>query len=240
MNDKPNSSSHDGPCSTSISLPHSNSRQPSSKQNGIHEKLPQLVHRHLSSPFRKPILPFNIAAFETAQEFIARHNKPLILDSCCGVGESTYQLARQHPDAVVIGIDKSANRIGKHTQDQENYLLLRADLNDFWRLAVEAKWQLQHHYLLYPNPWPKAAHIQRRWHGSALFPSLLALGGILEVRSNWQIYIEEFALALKIAGIQTQVEHYQTQDPITPFERKYQQSGHALWRCCAQLAAHSY
>ena len=217
---------------------HGNSRKPSSQQSGPHKKLPQLVRRHLNSPFKKPVLDFNIEAFEIAQQFIAQHNKPVILDSCCGVGESTYQLAKRHPEAVIIGIDKSASRLDKHSpqiQIKENYLLLRADLNDFWRLAVEANWKLQHHYLLYPNPWPKAAHIQRRWHGSALFPSLLALGGKLEVRSNWRIYIEEFTLALDIAGIKTQVERYQAQLPITPFERKYQQSGHALWRCCAQL-----
>ena len=39
--------------------------------------------------------------------------------------------------------------------------------------------QLAHreqHYLLYPNPWPKAKHLQRRVHGHGSFPLLLQLG----------------------------------------------------------------
>ena len=74
-------------------------------------------------------------------------------------------------------------------------------------------------------------------HKSAsVFPSWLALGGKLECRSNWPIYIEEMALALtQLSGQTVLVEAYETDDPMTPFEQKYLASGHLLWRCRVDL-----
>ena len=133
-------------------------------------------------------------------------------------------------------MDKSADRLSKHGQSiGDNYRLLQVNLNDFWRLAVEANWQLTHHYLLYPNPWPKAKHLQRRWHGSAVFPAILQLGGELELRSNWFTYIEEFSRALQLAGQDSLLEEYQSESAITPFERKYWASGQKSLRLTANL-----
>ncbi len=162
------------------------------------------------------------------------------MDSCCGVGESTANLAKRHPDALVIGIDKSAHRLDKHDveykqTEQGQYILVQADLNDFWRLALEADWQPTHHYLLYPNPWPKAKHIQRRWHGSAVFPFIVKLGGKLELRSNWDIYVKEFARALALSGVDVEVEAYESDEAITPFERKYWASGQSSTRLVVTL-----
>jgi tRNA (guanine-N7-)-methyltransferase len=94
------------------------------------------------------------------------------------------------------------------------------------------------HYLLYPNPWPKIGQLARRWHGHAVFPTVVALGGALECRSNWRVYIEECAAALsQLTGSEVACEPYLTQTPITAFEQKYIDSGHQLWRCRTQLAA---
>ena len=54
------------------------------------------------------------------------------------------------------------------------------------------------HYILYPNPWPKAKHVQRRWHGSAVFPQIIAVGQEIILRSNWLLYLEEFQLAAEV------------------------------------------
>ncbi len=119
----------------------------------------------------------------------------------------------------------------------DNALLVRADLVDFWRLALEAGWAPERHYLLYPNPYPKSAHLKMRWHGHPVFPTLLALGGRLELRSNWQLYVEEFAQAVNIVtGQAASVTALQPNgDYLTPFEAKYDQSGQTLWRLCIEL-----
>ncbi|MCE0558685.1 MULTISPECIES: SAM-dependent methyltransferase [unclassified Motilimonas] len=208
-----------------------NSRKVVSNQVGLNEQLETVVRKHLTTDFQKPYQEHTLTAFNALAQQLAGDSRPIIFDSCCGVGESTVKIAQMHPDAVVIGLDKSAHRLAKTPISlPDNAVLLQVDLNDFWRLAVEAGWQLSHHYLLYPNPWPKAKHFQRRWHGSSVFPYILKLGGKLEVRSNWQTYVDEFAASLGIAGFETKVEQYQSEEAITPFERKYWASGQDSWR----------
>ena len=114
----------------------------------------------------------------------------------------------------------------------KNALLIRADLVDFWRLLAESGIRLARHYNLYPNPWPKIGHLARRWHGHAVFQVWRDLGGEIECRSIWRIYIEEMAQALTLlTGQAVAAEPYETDDPMTPFEKKYLASGHELWRC---------
>ncbi|EKE87447.1 tRNA (guanine(46)-N(7))-methyltransferase TrmB [Idiomarina xiamenensis] len=214
----------------------------STNQQGNHDDLAEVVLRHLRSPFQKPLQAHNREAFEQVQTQVEQWAGPLILDACCGVGESTAALAEQHPEALVIGVDKSSHRLARHASYQtadagQRYLLVRADLNDFWRLAVAAQWQLQKHTILYPNPWPKASHFRRRWHGSPIWPYILALGGELEMRSNWSIYLTEVAAALALTDCQASLQPLLSQhQPMTPFERKYQQSGQQLWQLKAKLA----
>ncbi len=213
-----------------------NSRVIVSNQQGLHEQLDEIVLKHLTHPFRKPYQQHTLDAFKVCEKWVEQQGKPIIFDSCCGVGESTYHLAQKHPEAIVLGMDKSADRLSRHPQSvADNYRLLQVNLNDFWRLAVEAGWQLSHHYLLYPNPWPKAKHLQRRWHGSAVFPAILQLGGQFELRSNWFTYVREFARALELAGQSCDVTEYQSAAAITPFERKYWASGQKSLRLTADL-----
>ena len=213
-----------------------NSRLIASAQDGTHRDLEALVCRHMAHPFRKPILDYNRAAFTAA--LAARDawqlEAPLILDAGCGVGWSTQRLAERYPDHFVIGVDQSVDRIsrGRPLPMPINALLIRADLVDFWRLLAESGIRLARHYNLYPNPWPKIGHLARRWHGHAVFPVWRDLGGEIECRSNWRIYIEEMAQALTLlTGQAVAAEPYEPDDPMTPFEKKYLASGHELWRC---------
>lgn len=213
-----------------------NSRFISSAQDGPHRDLEALVRRHLAHPFQKPILDYNRSALADAlaARDAWRSDAPLILDAGCGVGWSTLNLANAFPGHFVIGVDQSSDRLGRGKPDElpPNGVLVRADLVDFWRLLAEQGIKLARHYNLYPNPWPKIGHLARRWQGHAVFPVWQALGGIVEVRSNWRIYIEEMALALGwLSGQPVAVEDYTTDSPMTPFEKKYLASGHGLWRC---------
>lgn len=221
---------------------HANSRPITSSQAGIHDQLVSVVSMHTATVFQKPIASYNQAAFDaSAAAWRNIGRPPLILDSGCGVGLSTLHLAREFPDHFVIGVDQSADRLARNTHwggpSPENAMLVRADLVDYWRLMQAAGMFPARHYLLYPNPWPKIGHLKRRWHGHPVFPAIAALGGIVECRSNWRIYVEEWAAALNhVTGSEAKAEPYSTAVPITPFERKYLASGHTLWRCRAVLA----
>ena len=148
---------------------------------------------------------------------------------------STQNIAAENPDALVVGIDRSAARLTKSTNAglPSNIILVQAECSDFWALAKEAGWTLQKHFILYPNPYPKSKHLKRRWHGHPVFPILLALGGELELRSNWQVYIDEFCTATNFVkeGLCQGVESFQADSPLTLFEKKYQESGQELYRC---------
>jgi len=176
-----------------------------------------------------------VAAFEALQGMVCAQSAPLVLDSGCGTGESTRRMARLWPDCLVVGVDKSAERLRRGgarvlPHREGNAVWLRADLATFWRLAARAGWRLQRHFLLYPNPWPKPGQLRRRWHAHPVFPDLLRLGGVLEMRCNWEPYAREFAFALEyVLGAPAALRPAPDSEVTSPFERKYRASGHALY-----------
>jgi tRNA (guanine-N7-)-methyltransferase len=226
------------------------SRVPESAQEGIHRHLAALLERHRRAPFRKPCADYNRAAFAESMERWRRvaPDAPLILDACCGNGESSLALAALFPGHYVIGVDRSEFRLRRRLAAQAarsapppdcppNVGFARADLIDYARLLRDEGIRLARHYLLYPNPWPKIGHLSRRWHGHPVFPALLELGGVLECRGNWRIYVEEFCFAVHmLTGCETRCESFVPSAPLTPFERKYQASGHTLYRAVADIS----
>jgi tRNA (guanine-N7-)-methyltransferase len=206
-------------------------------QTGPHDRLEASVRKHLAHAFKRPVADHTRAAFAVVEAQLQTNTRPLIFDSCCGVGDSSRLLAAKFPDHWVVGVDKSAHRLAKERGGEvaENLILVRADLNDFYRLAATASWHVVRHYILYPNPWPKAAHLGRRWHGSPVFPDILRLGGRLELRSNWKLYLEEFQIALGVAGHRGTLAAFEPKAYLTPFERKYAESGQPLYQLIADL-----
>ena len=188
----------------------------------------------------------------------------LVLDSGCGTGESTLHLAKKFPNVPVIGIDKSAVRLTKAGNGRQlecaaegepcaapagastgmavplNAFWVRAELLDFWRLALEkvvaGEWNILHHALYYPNPWPKESEATRRFHLHPIFPTLLRLSPVTELRTNWEIYAREFAEAARVAGDALQLKlgaefaPFSPAVPETAFERKYKNAGQELFR----------
>ncbi|MCW8109237.1 methyltransferase domain-containing protein [Alteromonas ponticola] len=216
-----------------MSAPLGNSRSISTNQVGVHDKLDDIVKKYQQSESRRPISEHTQFAFAQASDWLEGWNGPVILDSCCGVGESTANLAKRFPAHKIIGIDKSAARIDKHHAyrgSNDNYRLVRADVNDFWRLVRRSNWQVCQHFLLYPNPYPKSSQVQKRWHASAAMPDLMAITSSIQVRSNWVVYLMEFAQAARHYGVTSHLSSIAQGDAFTPFERKYQQSGQTCWR----------
>ena len=162
-----------------------------SNQTGIHEDLAPTIKKHLLSTWQEPIPEHTRIAADKIVNLASKHSGPLILDSFCGTGMSTTKLAERFPDALVIGIDKSQDRLAKHVSAEiANYHLIRANCEHTWALLAQAEIRCSQHYLLYPNPWPKKSHLKRRIHGHPAFPLLRALGGNVVLRSNWLTYVE--------------------------------------------------
>lgn len=218
------------------------SSQVTSNQLEPYTKLAAVVTKHQLNEFQKPLADFNRAAFAQAQNLWHQHGGALILDSGCGIGQSTHLLAQQFPHHFVLGVDRSEQRLERNLTPRfgalpANAALLRADLVDFWRLAVQAGWRPERHYLLYPNPYPKKQDFKQRWHGHPVFKYLVALGGRLECRTNWHIYAQELKHALELQQQPANLQPLASSTTyLTPFERKYAQSGHQLWQVVAHLS----
>ena len=77
----------------------------------------------------KNVAHYNAEAFAEARgayaAYCEKQNKkvgavPLLLDSCCGTGRSTWNLAALRPDAFVIGVDKSLVRLTRNAAFREH------------------------------------------------------------------------------------------------------------------------
>lgn len=220
-----------------------NSSPITSNQTGINQDLLRYVAKYARNDFTKPIAEHTEIAFAKVNARVQESAQPVILDSGCGTGESSFRLASQFPNQLVVGVDKSAARLDKspiktdrNSETDKNVVLVRAELIDIWRLMKAYNWQIDAHFIFYPNPWPKQRHLKRRWHGHPAFLSMLQLSRYLEVRTNWDLYALELTTAvrhlIKLGLIKGNVSmlDFETKEPISRFEKKYLSSGHRLYQ----------
>ncbi len=218
------------------------SRRPTSAQVDVHPKLEARVRAHLSNAWQQPIHAHTQQAFEKVHAQIQGSPKPIILDSGCGTGWASIGLANRHPDHWVVGVDRSIDRLERAPDVPANVCLVRAELGDFWRLVAQAAWPVMTHYVLYPNPYPKARHLKRRWHGHPAWPYLLMVGERLVLRTNSSLYALEWAEALGVSGQRNISHHCLNREkvvelPMSAFEKKYAASGHALFEVTSDRSA---
>lgn len=215
----------------------SSSRRVQSNQNRSHPDLKEVVRKHFASPFLRPLAQHSVEAFQSIQEQVDKQPRSMVLDAGCGTGDSTVWLAEKYPESWVIGIDRSASRLGRRAGSAPaNVISVRTNLEDFWRQASDAAWRFHAQYLFYPNPYPKQQQLNKRWHGHAVLPAIVACGGYLELRTNWAIYAWEFGRAMELVEArQVQVFGHQPEQAVSRFEAKYLQSGHKLYRVRAIL-----
>ena len=207
-----------------------------SNQSGVHKDLESGIEKYLVNPFRKPYRSFSKGIFHKANQVINNLNLPIILDSGCGTGESSHILSKKNTDIIIVGIDKSEKRLDKFIErdnfyHKDNLILMRADVIDIWRMIKQSNWTIKKHYILYPNPWPKKNQLKRRWHGHPIFPEMIGLCDQIELRTNWQIYAEEFKQALEIiTQKKTSLDSIKVKYFMSPFEKKYSNSRQKLYR----------
>jgi tRNA (guanine-N7-)-methyltransferase len=184
--------------------------------------LPRLVRRHLQSAGKSHRSGSDAPALAALDAALAAHT------GSAGAGFLLRHRAEHR--AAGAAPPRRAGRRGRssprsdcdaHRADGKTTCSCSAHCEAVWRHLAEHR-VLAAHYLLYPNPWPKPGHLARRVHGHPAFPLLPALGGRLELRSNWQIYVEEFGVALHLREIAASVSRCPGRGhPLTPFERKY-------------------
>lgn len=162
----------------------------------------------------------------------------IIIDCFCGIGESTYHLAKKYPDQLVIGFDKSLNRLEKQNSFkdglQKNVLLLQADVYDFYQVIEQIKKEtgkkIVKQFIFYPNPWPKKKNCKKRVYLNNVIPYIFAQESTVEIRSNWGRFLVEFSYVAEFYQFDFRFEQLNIKTPLTPFEKKYYLSAQNLNR----------
>jgi tRNA G46 methylase TrmB len=75
------------------------------------------------------------------------------------------------------------------------------------------------------------------------FPLLFSLGGEMSLRTNWKVYADEFCMAIALGQkiiskeelVPLGVKLIKPSQPLTLFEKKYQESGQPLYECKIRL-----
>jgi tRNA (guanine-N7-)-methyltransferase len=159
-------------------------------------------------------------------------SKPLVLEIGSGMGETTAEIAKAHPEADFVaievhgpGVGSLLNRIEK--DDLRNLRVVRHDAVEVLeRMVGDASLAAVH--LFFPDPWPKKRHHKRRLV-QAPFVALLARklkpGGIVHAATDWPdyaVWIEE-----AFSGWQKATRGI-VERPTTKFEARGQRLGHPI------------
>ena len=121
---------------------------------------------------------------------------PLLVDIGVGDGSATRAWATAHPDARVLALELHRPGIARLLEDLEregptNVRVMEADaLAVCAELAPGSVTALR---ALFPDPWPKRRHVERRIVDRAfvtLAATLLVPGGTLQLATDWDDYAE--------------------------------------------------
>jgi len=161
--------------------------------------------------------------------------KPLVLEIGSGMGETTAEIAKAHPEldflAVEVhgpGIGSLLNRIEKEKLD--NLRVIRHDaLEVLERMVADASLAAIH--LFFPDPWPKKRHHKRRLVQpafAALAARKLAAGGVLHAATDWPEYAAHMQDVFSKEDLFEAVDRGLVERPETKFESRGRRLGHPI------------
>ena len=216
---------------------------PQSAQTGIHERLADLpiatgakLSASRSSTTNAPPAVASMATWQAAGQ-TDRALRPPILDTGCGTGVSSIGLACRYPAHFVIGVDQSADRLATAKGElPANPSLVRA--GRLLASARTARRQAGAALSVLSEPVAEDRPCLRRWHGHAVFPRAAHARRSHRVPQQLADLRRGIAFALgRVTGRAGGVEGFVADAPVSPFERKYRDSGQVLYRCVLDLDA---
>jgi len=159
-------------------------------------------------------------------------SKPLVLEIGSGMGETTFEIARAHPEADFVavevhgpGVGSLLNRIEK--EGLKNLRVVRHDAVEVLERMV-ADSSLAAIHLFFPDPWPKKRHHKRRLVQPA-FVSLLERklkpGGLFHAATDWPDYAAWIEAAF---SDWEKASRGLAERPTTKFEARGRKLGHPI------------
>ena len=169
------------------------------------------------------------------QQISSPRGAPLVLEIGSGMGETTAEIAKAHPEADFIavevhgpGVGSLLNRIA--LENLPNIKVVRHDALDVLEHMI-ADGALAAIHLFFPDPWPKKRHHKRRMVQpafAALAASKLAAGGILHAATDWPDYAEHMNAVFSKEPLLEPAAGGFAERPVTKFESRGQRLGHPI------------
>lgn len=155
------------------------------------------------------------------------------LEIGAGQGLHAVQYCQRHPERNLIALERTEAKFSaftsriSHHPPLPNLWALRGDAIHFVTHLIRPH-ALNHVFILYPNPYPKAKHANLRWHRSPFLRFLhsrMARVAKLQLATNLEWYALEAEEWLLRDGLFRLVQREEligeVAQPRTHFERKY-------------------
>jgi len=166
---------------------------------------------------------------------IFRRNAPLVLEIGSGMGETTAQIAKAHPETDFIAVEVHGPGVGSllnrvAAEKLSNVKIIRHDALDVLEHMIPDN-ALAAIHLFFPDPWPKKRHHKRRLVQpafAALAARKLAPGGILHAATDWPEYAQWMDEVLSTEPLLEKADRGLTPKPLTKFEARGKRLGHPI------------
>jgi tRNA (guanine-N7-)-methyltransferase len=169
------------------------------------------------------------------QHVSSARGAPLVLEIGSGMGETTAEIAKAHPETDFVAIEVHGPGVGSLLNRIEaaqlaNVRVIRHDALDVLEHMI-ADGSLAAIHLFFPDPWPKKRHHKRRMVQpafAALAAKKLQPGGILHAATDWPDYAEQMAAVFSAESLLEETRTGFAARPVTKFESRGQRLGHAM------------
>jgi tRNA (guanine-N7-)-methyltransferase len=161
------------------------------------------------------------------QKVASARNAPLVIEIGSGMGETTVEIAKGHPETDFIAIEVHGPGVGSllnriEAEKLANLRVIRHDAVEVLeRMIPDGALAALH--LFFPDPWPKKRHHKRRLVQPA-FASLVAGklrgGGIVHAATDWPDYAEQIAAVFSANSSFVKSEGGFASRPATKFEKR--------------------
>ena len=160
---------------------------------------------------------------------------PLQVDLGCGDGSFLFALAQQMPEKNFLGTERLLHRVKKACRKAEtidNMRVLRIESAYAVRHLLPAQ-SVEMFHLLFPDPWTKRKHHQRRIVGLDFLRTVhdaLTPDGVLRIATDHQDYFEQIQQVAARTQIFDVSKNGSADFPPSTFEAQYQQQSVPIYR----------
>jgi tRNA (guanine-N7-)-methyltransferase len=191
---------------------------------------------HCPESFRSsPIVELKSLVERLDLEKLFGRNAPLHVDLGCGDGSFLWALAQRMPSKNFLGIERLLGRVRSAAHKAGsigNVRLLRMEISYAVRYLLPPA-SVETFYLLFPDPWPKRRHWQRRIVNESFLRAIgqaLVSGGTLYIATDRVDYFEKIKKIARANPDFATVDFARIDLPHTKFERKFRTQDATIYR----------